>query len=415
MSKIDLKNTKFKLAIMFALIVFCVSFLLEISYFTIRYYNFKYYEKKDFNQITQEFNRQFNNNPVLFNLFLTEWVKFRLNHRDNDFWKQKPEDNRWFKFINFIILDNFWNVIAQNLWQNIDFKLSFDKFKYNEIFTIDWWFILKKIDISWLWWDYKDIIFIKKQNYSLEYYFKDIFFFFVVTLLFSVLFYYVWIFFVNKNLKPVEDTFNDMNDFIHNANHELKTPISVINSNLQLIKATKNYEEDLINSSINEIKRIDNLILELSNISDINSIWEIDELNLQKEIEEILSEYKKIIDGKKLKIDFKINKNIMLKSNKNYFYILFSNLLRNAIKYNIDFWEINIILDKNKLSISNTWNWISNENLPFIFDRFFKGEKSRNSEWFGIWLSLVKKICDVYNWKISVSSDEKITTFEIKF
>jgi signal transduction histidine kinase len=68
------------------------------------------------------------------------------------------------------------------------------------------------------------------------------------------------------------------------------------------------------------------------------------------------------------------------------------------------------------LSISNTWSWISQDDLPHIFDRFFKGEKSRNTQWFGIWLSLVKKICDMYDWKISVVStlNEK-TTFEMKF
>jgi signal transduction histidine kinase len=52
-----------------------------------------------------------------------------------------------------------------------------------------------------------------------------------------------------------------MNDFIHNASHELKTPISVVSSNLQLLKELKSFEPDLILSSIDEIKRIDNLIV----------------------------------------------------------------------------------------------------------------------------------------------------------
>jgi signal transduction histidine kinase len=91
-------------------------------------------------------------------------------------------------------------------------------------------------------------------------------------------------------------------------------------------------------------------------------------------------------------------------------------LLRNSIKHNNVSWKINIILDKNKLTILNTWNWINEKDLPHIFDRFFKWEKGRNTEGFWIWLSLVKKICDIYSWKILVKSgDNEETIFEIKF
>lgn len=410
MNNIDLKKTKTKLAIYFALIIFFVSFILEFSYFSFKYINYSNIEKKEFNITTSQFSNQFFNDPILFNLFLSEWLRFKPMRN----WMDKVNQD-WFRFLNFIILNRNWDIIAQNLNQKMDIKLNLDKLNYNKIFNIWNWIIIKKIDISLFPGDFKEIIFIKKLNYSFEYYIQDVFFFFLITLLFSTGFFYIWIFFVDKNLKPVEESLKDMNDFIHNANHELKTPISVISSNLQLLKNLKNYEEDLVENSINEIKRIDNLILELSNFSDIKSLSETIVLNLKKEIDEILKEYKKQIDGKNLFLDFNISKNIQIKANKQYFYIMFSNLLRNAIKYNKEKWEIKIILDKNKLIISNTWDIIKKEDLPNIFDRFFKGEKSRNSEWFGIWLSLVKKICDIYNWKIKVSSDEKNTIFEIKF
>lgn len=412
MEKMDLKHTKTQLAIMFAVIVFSVSFFLELSYFTIRYTNLSFSEKKEFNSITNQLSEQFHNNPMLFNVFLTEWLRFRPPREEYNN-KQQPE--RTLRFLNFMVLDGSWNIIAQNLNQDISFP-------YKNILSLNYslnniWpsLIAKRVDISYFWWDFQDIIFIKELSYSLEDYFWDVFFFFLVTLCFSIVFYYIWIFFVDKNLKPVEESLSDMNDFIHNANHELRTPISVISSNLQLMNATKTYEPDLILDSMNEIKRIDNLILELSNFSDINSVSESIELDLQSEIQEIINEYQKEIDGKKIKVDFKIVKNTTIKANKEYFYILFSNLLRNAIKYNFDSWEINIVLDKNKVSILNTWDTIEKEDLKYIFDRFFKGEKSRNTQGFGIWLSLVKKICDIYKWKILVKSEEKYTSFEVIF
>lgn len=409
MSKIDLKNTKFKLAINFTLIIFLVPFILVFIYFSFKFLSISNLEKQIFSTFISGFEQQkerqgevFLNNFFnrTFELQKLRWQRFSL---------QRDRDRIVFPFV---IVDKKGEIIYENLKENMNLENIID------IPNISPWVILDKNWISFyktfIWNDYYSL-FIFSFSYPLKNYLKDLWFFSLFLLLFSFIFYYIWFYFAWKTLQPIEDTFNDMNDFIHNANHELKTPISVINSNLQLIKATKNYEEDLINSSINEIKRIDNLILELSNLSDINSIWDLENLDLKKEIDEILLEYNKIIEGKKLKTDFKINKNIILKSNKNYFYILFSNLLRNAIKYNIESGEINITLEKNKLIISNTWVWISKEDLPNIFDRFFKGEKSRNSEWFGIWLSLVKKICDVYNWKIKVNSDEKITTFEINF
>lgn len=411
MEKMDLKNTKKQLAIMFAVIVFCVSFFLELSYFTIRYTNLSFYEKREFNLITEQLSEQFRNNPMVFNIFLTEGLRFRPPKEDYD---RQPE--RALRFLNFIVLDSSWNIIAQNLNQNISLSNRYIySLTYNNLEKISDSVLIKKVDISYFWWDIKDIIFIKELSYSLEDYFWDVFFFFLVTVCFSIVFYYIGIFFVDKNLKPVEEALADMNDFIHNANHELRTPISVISSNLQLMKATKSYEVDLVSDSLNEIKRMDNLILELSNFSDIQSISESIELDIQKEIQDIINEYQKEIDAKKINLTFTTIKNFSTKANTEYFYIMFSNLLRNAIKYNFESWSIHINLDKSKISISNTGLPIESSDLPHIFDRFFKWEKARNTQWFWIWLSLVKKICDIYKWKILVKSQSQKTIFEIVF
>ncbi len=405
----DLKYTKKRLSIIFALIVFLVAFFLEASYFTIRYFNFSFQEKKEFNLTTEQLSKQFQKNPIIFNIFLTEGLRFRPPKEQN----REPEKD--LRFLNFLVLDTSWNIIAQNLQKNIWIHHeSLMRIGYNSLEYLWEGILWKKIDISYFWWWIQDMIFIKELWYSGEDYFWDVFFFFLVTLCFSVIFYLIWRIFVDRNLKPVEETLADMNDFIHNAHHELKTPISVIYSNLQIMKATKNYEEGLVENSIFEIKRIDALILELSDFSNIRSISQMEDVFVEKEVEKIIEEYLKDIGGKKIKVSIKINKTPILKINKNYFYIFFSNLLRNAIKYNYEWGEINIIWDKNKIVISNTGEKILQEDIPFIFNRFFKGEKSRNSEWFGIWLSLVKKICDMYRWRITVTSDEKYTTFEVK-
>ncbi|MDD5770053.1 MAG: HAMP domain-containing sensor histidine kinase [Candidatus Gracilibacteria bacterium] len=412
MNDITLKYTKNRLAIIFTLIVFFIAFFLELTYFSFRYYNFTYNDKRNFNNITNQIFSQIQKDPNFFNIFITEGIKFKppIN---GDFQRGRGGD---FRFLNFLVLDNSGNILAQNIGDDLEININnYSGLKYNSQPKLSNGTFIKKIDISNFGDNFGDLILFKKQGYATENYLEDLFFSLLLNIIFSILFYFIGLFFVGKNLKPIEQTLSDMNDFIHNANHELKTPISVISSNLQLIKTTKSYEEDLILLSIKELNRINQLIEGLSSLSDINPITGVIELNISKEITEIIQELKGEIEKKEIILKQNILSNFKLKANKQYFYIVFSNLLRNAIKYNFQKGEINITLSKNKLIISNSGDGISKEDLPNIFDRFFKGEKGRSTEGFGIGLSLVKKICDIYNRKINVQSDEKETSFEINF
>jgi len=266
-------------------------------------------------------------------------------------------------------------------------------------------FLVRSSDISFFGPGFGEIIFLQKISYGKKDYVSDITLFLLFILLFCVVFYSVGLFFVDKNLRPVEESFADMNDFIHNANHELRTPIAVISSNLQLMKAARKYDAELVSSSLLEIGRIDALIFELSKFSDIHSIHETELLNIKDEVERITREYQPEIDEKRIRLVLKLSSKHFVVSNRNYFYILFTNVLRNAIKYNLEEGgNIEIESGKNWLSVTNTGENIPKKILGRIFDRFFVGTKDGTG--FGIGLALVKKIADLYHWHISVESEQ---------
>lgn len=412
----NLQHTKKKLAFIFASLVFFIAFFLELTYFSIKYTNTNYVEKRDFHQVTTLFENQFKDSNKIFDLFRETIFKikersFMWDRREKWWWDFMD----WpLRFLNFVILDWSWNVVFESINQDIDYVFDYDDLHNDEIVDKNW-LLIKKV---YLWWDnYENVIFFKKSIYSMWDYLKDLLYFTSISIIFSIMFYFIWLLFVEKNLKPVEENLKDMDDFVHNASHEMKTPLSVISSNLQLVKRLKSYDENLVDNSVQEIKRIDSLIEWLTSLSSISSVKKIDVFLVWKEVWEIMKEFENILKEKNIKVTISINKDFYIKASRDYFYILFSNLLRNAIKYNGEKNpEININISKNHLSIENSWTWIWESDLDKIFERFYKCDTSRNTEWFWIWLSLVKKICDIYDWDISVSSElNKKTKFEIRF
>ena len=238
---------------------------------------------------------------------------------------------------------------------------------------------------------------------------KDFLEYFLIVTLFSIMLYFVVYRFVDRTLSPVEENMKDMEQFIFNAGHELKTPLAVAKSSLQLAKIKKDTKNN-IDESIEELDKMDSLISTLINLASANGNVEYIDININEKIKEISKIYDAKIKEKKLKLKITENEKLELKTNEEYFKILFSNLLSNAIRYNKDWWEIEVIIDKWALTIKDTWIWINKENLEKVFDRFFQDNEARNQEWFWIWLSLVKKIIEINSRKIQIESEKDIWT-----
>ncbi len=396
--KNNIQEIKKHLTIIFTIIVFLVILFLWISSLSIKYFRTIKYEEQNL----INFSRIINKKIIPLDSIKIIWEIFQLRDKKKikELWLKPPI---W--FINYIYLDEQNNIISSDIKDNIKtsiFEEILESEKYLEIEQKDW-FLIRKTPLR----QGKKIIFFKKLDYSLIDYLEDILGFTIINIIFSILLYFIWKLFINKAFIPVEENIKEMKNFIHNAGHELKTPISVIDSNLQIIDDTKTYDKEMTKEMKNELKGLISLINSLINLSDINISQKLEKVILKDIIEEIITKHKNEIEKKKLKIKINIPENIEINTNKNYFYIFLSNLIWNAVKYNKQKGSIDISYNSWKLYIKDNWIWINKNDLNKIFDRFFKIDKSRWTQGFGIGLSLVKKIADIYNWKIKVKSKEK--------
>ncbi|MDP5038902.1 MAG: hypothetical protein NWP80_00470, partial [Candidatus Gracilibacteria bacterium] len=289
----NLKSTKIRLSLIFTSIVFFISLSVVILFFLGKFFNSNIIEKKEFEISTKYFYNQINTNKLYLPKFIEENINIRHIYQKNNR-KDEKGPPFGFRFFNFILTDLNGNIVIQDLKQDINISIENLDLENNKIYKINDYFITK-ININNFF--YKDIFIIKKLNYSLSKLIEDILFFTVINLIFCFIFYYFGYIFVNKNLKPVEEIIADMSNFITNSSHELKTPISVISSNLQLIKSIGNYEKDLIENSINEIKKIDELITTLGELSKIKSNIGNEKLEINSEIKKISIEFKKQIEN----------------------------------------------------------------------------------------------------------------------
>ena len=399
-------KTKKKLTIIFTMIVFSVILLLWITFLSFKYFNDLRIEKKSFLKTVNKMNR--------WELWIKSFIRFtsNSNNRELRFWRirEKNFNPRW--FISHILVENN-KIISSNVKENISevfFNELLNEDRFNNL-TQKNGLIIKKITV-----ENSILILFKKLRYTFSNYSYDILIFVLINILFSSILYFIWLKFVNKAFVPVEENIKDMNEFVHNAGHEFKTPLSIIDSNIQIIKDKKIYNENMLDEIKDEAKKLNSLIDSLIKLSDIDFLKEAENLNLKQAVDEVVNNFKTSLSNKKLDMNIKIDKNAEIKADRNYLYILLSNLIWNAIKYNQKSWKIDILYKKWALTIKDTWIWISKDNVSKIFDRFYKADNSRNSKGFGIGLSLVKKISDIYKWEIKVESEEgKWSSFKIIF
>jgi two-component system, OmpR family, sensor histidine kinase CiaH len=224
-----------------------------------------------------------------------------------------------------------------------------------------------------------------------------------------------------RTLQPIEEAHTTQSRFVSDASHELRTPLAVMKTELEVVLRDKNAPKqdirDVLESNleeVNKLSRLSHLLLELSRP---------DKTNIKKErieLDAIIKSAVKQFDKSGKRITLTPHPQVLfVLANRESMEELITILIDNALKYSPDDSIVNIVLslqsNKVRFAISNNGKGIAEKDLPHIFDRFYRADNARTSgSGYGLGLSLAKKIVEMNNGDLSVTSGEnQLTTFVV--
>lgn len=223
-------------------------------------------------------------------------------------------------------------------------------------------------------------------------------------------------FLTHKTLEPIRENMRKQKRFIADASHELRTPTAIVISGLEVALSNKKLDFSIAKRTLEntldemrEFSQLSNTLLDISrNESRIKIKYE--SINIDELLRSIVEKNKNLALIKEINIETKIEKSAIVFGNKIDLSRVFYNILDNAIKYAPYNGKIEvsdtIASDKYIVTISNTGNGISKDIVDKIFDPFFRGDSSRNTEGAGLGLTLSKKIIENHKGTISINSED---------
>ncbi|AOR23207.1 HAMP domain-containing sensor histidine kinase [Clostridium taeniosporum] len=211
--------------------------------------------------------------------------------------------------------------------------------------------------------------------------------------------------------------------FVANVSHELKTPLTSIKGFAETLRYVKDDEtrEKFLNIIDKEAERLSRLISDILVLSNIESnVSSQNEEFLPKPIiEDSINMVRKIANNKKINLIFKDDNQELILGDKDKFYQLTLNLVENAIKYSDNNSSVQVMSYSKEryyyLEVIDNGIGIPKEDLPRIFERFYRVDKSRKKGGTGLGLAIVKHIVKTFNGDIEVKSTlGKGSTFKVK-
>ena len=230
----------------------------------------------------------------------------------------------------------------------------------------------------------------------------------------------------NKMLERLSDAFEMQRQFTANAAHELRTPLALMQVQLDLYNSATHLGNDAdtlqtIKMVTEQNDKLNRMVKTLLDMSELQTVGRDDKIVLDAIVEEVLADLEPLAQEKNIKLIGKCEDATMIGSDI-LIYRLVYNLVENAIKYNHPLGQVTVTAYQRKkhvyLSVEDTGSGIPKELRERVFEPFFRVDKSRSREMggVGLGLALVREIVRVHDGSICIKSGKTGgTIFEVKF
>ncbi|WP_306479686.1 sensor histidine kinase [Mediterraneibacter sp.] len=225
-------------------------------------------------------------------------------------------------------------------------------------------------------------------------------------------------------VKPFSDNYEKQKRFITDAGHELKTPLTIIDADTEILEMDFGENEWLkdIRSQTNRLADLTNSLVVLSRMEEGGKSELTVEFPLSDLVEEVVGEFQAPAKIQKVTLTCSVEPMISMNGDEKAIRELLMLLLDNAVKYTNQNGRISVTLKRqNKriyFSVFNTTESISKEQIPYLFDRFYRTDNSRNSQTggYGLGLSIAAAIAENHKGKITAETkDEKSLKIMVVF
>lgn len=222
---------------------------------------------------------------------------------------------------------------------------------------------------------------------------------------------------INRMLDRLQYSFARQRDFLFDTSHELKTPLTTMRLAVDQIcsadseDASSVHKDNLLRLN-SQVLRMERLVKDLLNLSAMETLAHIDfkPVRISDLLSSLVDEYQFLAEARHIKMDVRLPEALTIDGDAEKLHRAFSNLLDNAVKYNIDGGQIELAGDASggdlTVTVVNTGPGVDEIEIPKVFDPFYRVEKSRSllHGGSGLGLAIVKRIIDLHGGKVTLES-----------
>lgn len=256
---------------------------------------------------------------------------------------------------------------------------------------------------------------VKQSNWSI----------FTTSILVSTISYLIVLFiialFSKKVIKPIAEGYEKQKQFITDASHELKTPLTIISANSEILEITYGNDDWIkgIEKQAERMRDLVNNLVVLTKMDEEKQTIVYTEFSVSDAVYDTAMAFEGLCKKNKKKLNIDIDQDINMKGDESEFRKLISILLDNAVKYCDEYGNIYVKLKKDKhivMSVKNSYKDVSKIELNRLFDRFYRVDRARTRNGsYGLGLAIAQAIIDRHKGKVKVINiDDKMIEFEVK-